>query len=137
MITKMTHVCVYVLNQDSAYDFYTNKLGFKVVTDAKMGEDARWLTVSPPEQPGLEITLMAVKEGMNFNKESAEAMAKLVKAGTFGFGVFECNDVFATYEELKAKGVQFTKPPKEEFYGTEALFKDDSGNWFSLVSNRK
>lgn len=69
--------------------------------------------------------------------ESAEAMAKLVKAGTFGFGVFSCNDVFATYEELKSKGVEFTKPPKEEFYGTEAMFKDDSGNWFSLVSNRK
>ena len=104
---------------------------------SKMGEDARWLTVSPPEQPELEITLMAVKEGMNFTKESAEAMAKLVKQGTFGFGVFSCNDVFATYEELKSKGVEFTKPPKEEFYGTEALFKDDSGNWFSLVSNRK
>jgi uncharacterized glyoxalase superfamily protein PhnB len=64
-------------------------------------------------------------------------MKELVKKGTFGFGVFQCNDIFATYEELKAKGVEFTKPPKEEFYGNEGLFKDDSGNWFSLVSNRK
>ena len=54
-----------------------------------------------------------------------------------GFGVFECNDLLATYEELKAKGVEFTKPPKKEFYGFEALFKDDSGNWFSLGEKSK
>lgn len=137
MITKMTHVCVYVLNQDSAYDFYTKKLGFKVITDAQMGKDARWITVSPPEQPDLEITLIPIKEGMNFTKSAAKAMEELVREGTFGFGVFKCNDIFATYEEMKAKGIEFTKPPKEEFYGNEALFKDDSGNWFSLVSNRK
>jgi predicted enzyme related to lactoylglutathione lyase len=102
-----------------------------------MGPDNRWLTVSPPEQPEFEITLIHIKEGMMFTKETAKAMIELVKKGTFGFGVFKCNDIFATYEELKAKGVEFTKPPKEEFYGIEALLKDDSGNWFSLVSNRK
>ena len=48
-------------------------------------------------------------------------------------GLFTCNDIFATYEELMAKGVEFTKTPKKEFYGTEAIFKDDSGNWFSLA----
>ena len=137
MITKMTHICIYVLNQDSAHEFYTNKLGFKVVTDALMGKDNRWLTVSPPEQPDFEITLVPIKEGMMFTKEAAKAMTELVKKGTFGFGVFKCNDIFATYEELKAKGVEFVKQPKEEFYGTEALLKDDSGNWFSLISNRK
>jgi hypothetical protein len=43
------------------------------------------------------------------------------------------NEQYATYEELKSKGVEFTKAPKKEFYATEALFKDDSGNWFSLA----
>lgn len=90
MITKLNHVSVFVLDQDSAYDFYVNKLGFNVHTDAAMG-------------PGMR-----------------------------GFGVFECKDLQATYEELKAKGVEFTKEPTREFYGYEALFKDDSGNWFSL-----
>ncbi len=132
MITRMSHVSIYVLNQDSAFDFYVNKLGFKVHTDAAMGEGVRWLTVTPPEQPELEITLMSITEGMMFTKESAATMKELVKKGTFGFGVFECKDIFATYEELKAKGVEFTKEPKKEFYGVEALFKDDSGNWFSL-----
>ena len=132
MITKLNHVSIFVLDQDSAYDFYVNKLGFKVHTDASMGPGKRWLTVTPPEQPELEITLMLVDDGMMFNKDSAEKMRELVRSGTFGFGVFECEDLRATYEELKAKGVEFTKPPTEEFYGYEALFKDDSGNWFSL-----
>jgi catechol 2,3-dioxygenase-like lactoylglutathione lyase family enzyme len=132
MISKLSHASFYVLNQDSAYDFYVNKLGFKVHTDAPMGPGMRWLTVCPPDQPELEITLMQVVEGQMFSAESAKAMRDLIKNGTFGYGVFECKDVFATYEELKAKGVEFKKEPTKEFYGIEALFKDDSGNWFSL-----
>jgi catechol 2,3-dioxygenase-like lactoylglutathione lyase family enzyme len=132
MITKMNHVSVFVLDQNSAFEFYVNKLAFKVHTDAAMGPGMRWLTVCPPKQPDLEITLMAINEGMMFTKETAEHMRSLVMKGTFGFGVFECDDIYATYEELKIKGVEFTKAPKEEFYGIEAILKDDSGNWFSL-----
>lgn len=125
-------MCIYALNQDSAYDFYVNKLGFSVHTDAPMGPGARWLTVCPPEQPELEITLFLVTEGEMFNKETAKVMTDLIKKGTFGAAVFTCKDLMATYEELKAKGVVFKKPPTKEFYGYEALFVDDSGNWFSL-----
>jgi catechol 2,3-dioxygenase-like lactoylglutathione lyase family enzyme len=132
MITKFSHITLYVLNQDSALDFYTNKLGFKVVTDVPMGPDSRWLTVSPPEQPDIEIVLFPITVGKMFPKETANTIIEMIKKGTFGCGVFECNDIYATYEELKTKGVEFMKAPKEEFYGTEALFKDDSGNWFSL-----
>src|SRR2546423_14444322 len=98
MITKLNHVNVFVLDQEKAFDFYVNKLGFKVHTDAPMGEGVRWLTVCTPMQPDLEIILMPITEGMLFDKESAEAMRALVKKGTFGFGVFECEDVYATYE---------------------------------------
>jgi catechol 2,3-dioxygenase-like lactoylglutathione lyase family enzyme len=128
----MTHVCVYVLDQNSAYDFYVNKLGFKVVTDAPMGEGARWLTVCPPEQPELEITLFLVTGSGMFSPETAKVMTELVKKGTFGAGVFTCKDLLATYEEMKTRGVVFKKAPTKEFYGFEALFVDDSGNWFSL-----
>ncbi len=137
MITKMNHVSIFVLDQDSAFDFYVNKLGFKVHTDASMGPGMRWLTVCPPEQPDLEISLMAIAEGMMFKKEAAGHMRNMVSQGTFGFGVFECNDLMATYQELKAKGVEFKKEPTKEFYGYEALFKDDSGNWFSLGQKEK
>ena len=132
MITKISHTSLFVTDQEKAYDFYINKLGFKVHTDAPMGPGMRWLTVCPPEQPDLEITLMPIEDGMMFKNGAAEQMRELVKKGTFGFGVFECNDLNATYEELKTKGVVFKKPPKKEFYGYEALFVDDSGNWFSL-----
>jgi len=137
MIAKLSHANIFVLDQESAYDFYVNKLGFKVHTDAPMGPGMRWLTVCPPDQPDLEIILMGINEGMTFTKESASIMRDLVSKGTFGFGVFECNDLLATYEELKAKGVEFTKAPTQEFYGFEALFKDDSGNWFSLGQKAK
>lgn len=137
MITRLSHTSIFVLNQDSAYDFYVNKLGFNVHTDAPIGPGMRWLTVCPPGQPDLEITLMPIEDGMNFKDGAAAQMRELVKKGTFGFGVFECNDLLATYEELKAKGVVFTKPPTKEFYGFEALFVDDSGNWFSLGEKNK
>lgn len=137
MITKLNHVSIFVLNQESAYDFYINKLGFKVNTDADMGAKGRWLTVSPPEQPDIEIALMSIDEKMLFNKDSAEKMRELVAAGTFGFVVFECDNMLATYEELRAKGVHFKKEPTKEFYGFSAVFEDDSGNWFSMSEKQK
>jgi catechol 2,3-dioxygenase-like lactoylglutathione lyase family enzyme len=136
MITRLNHASIYVLDQDSAYDFYVNKLGFIVHTDAPMGPGMRWLTVYPPEQPDLEITLMHVAPGMAWDEETAAQMRELVKKGTFGFGVFECNNLEATYAEMTAKGVVFRKPPTREFYGYEALFMDDSGNWFSLTEKK-
>lgn len=137
MITKMNHVSIFVLDQDSAYDFYVNKLGFKVNTDADVGDKGRWLTVNPPEQPDIELSLIAIDAKMMFNEESARAMRELVETGTFGFAVFECDDVLATYEELSAKGVKFKKEPTKEFYGINAVFEDDSGNWFSLGEKKK
>ena len=136
MISRISHVCIYVLDQESARRFYVDTLGFKIHTDAPMGPDMRWVTVCPPDQPDVEITLMPIRDGMMFTKETAESMKSLVKGGTFGFGVFETRDIYATYEELKAKGVQFKQAPKEEFYGIEAVFKDDSGNWFSLSQTK-
>ena len=130
MITKMTHVSLPVVDLDRAHDFYVNKLGFKVITDVPMPGGDRWLTVGPPEQPGFEIILSPISR---LPKEAGEALRGLIEKGTFGVGLFTSNDIFATYEELKAKGVEFTKAPKKEFYGTEAIFKDDSGNWFSLL----
>ncbi|MFC7522373.1 VOC family protein [Parapedobacter sp. GCM10030251] len=137
MITKMTVTNIHVINQDSAYDFYVNKLGFRVVDDIPMGPGTRWLTVSPPEQPDLQIVLFPVVVSKMFPQKTADTLIDLIKQGIFGCGVLTCTDIFATYEELKAKGVEFIKAPTEEFYGMEAFFKDDSGNYFSLqpISN--
>jgi len=137
MITKLSHTTIYVLDQDSALDFYVNKLGAQVHTDAQMAPGMRWITVTFPDHSEQEIILMPVKPGMSLNEQNASELKKLVAAGAFGFGVFETNDIHATYEELSSKGVEFTKPPTKEFYATEAIFKDDSGNWFSLTEKSK
>lgn len=132
MIQKMSHVTVWVLDQEAAKDFYVNKLGFDVNTDATMDNGYRWLTVSPKGQPELEIILMDSRPSAALDKEASERIQWLIKAGKLGAGVFDTADCRKTYEELKSKGVEFLSEPKEEFYGTEAVFKDDSGNWFSL-----
>ena len=85
MITKLNHVSIFVLDQDRAHDFYVNKLGFKVHTDSPMGPGKRWLTVCPPEQPDLEISLMHISEGMLFDADSAKAMRDLVEKETAEF----------------------------------------------------
>lgn len=132
MIQRFSHISVYVLDQDSAYDFYVNKLGFEVKTDASYGEGQRWLTVAPKGQPDLEVALMPLVADATLSEEQVAVLRDLVKAGVFGAGVLQTDDIHKEYEELKAKGVEFTRPPEEQFYGLEALFKDDSGNWFSL-----
>lgn len=137
MITRLSHYSIYVLDQDQAYDFYVNKLGFEVVTDATMDNGFRWLTVRPKQQQNTEIVLMPVRAGQMFDEQTAEQMRDLIRKGKLGSGVFETNDCRATYAELKAKGVEFMSEPKEQFYGVEALFKDNSGNWFSLTEHPK
>jgi catechol 2,3-dioxygenase-like lactoylglutathione lyase family enzyme len=135
MITRLSHTCIFVLNQERAKDFYVNKLGFKITMEADMGEQGKWITVSPPDQD-LDITLIQTDNVIMFKeKEKAKKLTELVETSTFGFGVFECKDIYATYEELKAKGVEFFKEPSETHYGFEAMFKDDSGNWFSLTQH--
>ena len=134
MITKLSHVPIFVLDQDSAYDFYVNKLGFEVKTDAKMDNGFRWLTVAPKQQgdDDMEIILMAT-EGPSADKEHMPAIRELVIKGALGAGVFHTDDCRGTYEELKAKGVKFRSEPEEQFYGIECVMEDDSGNWFSLT----
>lgn len=133
MIAKLSHATFYVHNHDEAKDFYINKLGFEVRSDATMGGGFRWLSVGPKDQPELEIVLMEINPSPFMSPEDAEAMKGLLSRGAFGTGVFETPNVQATFEEFSSKGVEFIQPPQQREYGTEALFKDNSGNWFSLV----
>jgi predicted enzyme related to lactoylglutathione lyase len=132
MIQRQSHTTVYCLSHESAYDFYVNKLGFEVKTDAKMDHGFRWLTVAPKGQ-SLEIALMEIKPGMMLDADTAETLRGLVRNGKFGIGVFETADIRATVADLEKKGVSIMQPPTERPYGIEALIRDDSGNWFSLT----
>ena len=137
MIQRMSHVTLFVNNQDEAKDFYVSKLGFDVRTDHTMESGFRWLTVGPKTQPEMEIALMKVAEGPMCDAETAATLEKLVKKGTFSVGVFETADCKRTYEELKGRGVEFMQEPEEQFYGIEAIGKDNSGNWFSMTQRVK
>jgi len=135
MITKHSHACVYVTDQDRARAFYTDKLGMEVRDDVRMGT-FRWLSVAPKTQPDACIVLMLVGAGPMLSEEQAGQLRALLEAGVLGAGVLETDDCRRDYDELKAKGVQFAREPKEMPYGIEALMRDDSGNFYSLTQRR-
>ena len=131
MITKLSHASLYARDQNKAYDVYVNKLGFKVHTDMTMDNGFRWLTVSPPQQPDVEIVLAEPNEPM-FAADLVPHVRALLEKDAMGGGVWEADDCQKTYEDLRAKGIEFTKPPTKEFYGVEALFKDGCGNCLAI-----
>jgi catechol 2,3-dioxygenase-like lactoylglutathione lyase family enzyme len=131
MIKRLNHVNVFVLDQERAKAFYTDTLGFEVRSDAVL-DGFRWLTVGPKDQPDLNILLADPAPPM-FSADDAAVVRELVAKGAIGGGVFETDDCQRTYEELSAKGVTFLHEPADRPYGVEALFRDDSGNWFSLT----
>ena len=138
MIRQMSHTNIFVLDQDSAKAFYTEKLGFETRFDMSMGEEFegagqgfRWLTVSPKEQPDLQIVLSSCDMGRS--PEQADQLRALVASGAIGAGVMTTDDCHKTYEELSAKGVTFLSEPAERPYGIEAMMRDDSGNMISLT----
>ena len=138
MIQRQSHSTIYVIDQDEALRFYRDILGFEVNTDMTMDDAGlRWLTVSPKGQPDLELILAEVTPGQMFSAENAEEMRALISRGAFGIGVFETDDIHGDYERLSKQGVEFVSPPKEQFYGTEAVVKDNSGNWFSLTQRNR
>ncbi|MEW2630781.1 VOC family protein [Streptomyces sp. NPDC048389] len=136
MIKGLAISTVWVLDQDRAKEFYTEKLGLEVRTDMTMGEGGmRWLTVGAKNQPEVELTLM-VPGSPAMDPESAEAMRTLISKGVLGAGVLATDDVHGDYEKLTARGVEFLQEPQERPCGTEAIFRDDSGNWFSFTERR-
>ena len=126
---------VWVHDQDEALAFYTQKLGMEVRSDVTLAElgDFRWLTVAPPGQPDIAIVLMAIPEPPVIDSETAEQIRTLMAKGFAGTVFLTTDDCRASYEELKARGVEFTEPPEERPYGIDAGFRDPSGNAFRLT----
>ena len=137
MIRRMSHATIFVNNQNEALEFYRDKLGFKVHTDAMVGPEFRWLTMCTNDQPDFEIILMEPKPGMLMDEEASRQLRSLMDKGVLGAGVFNTDDCRGTYEQMKAKGVEFKSEPTERPYGVEAVFRDNSGNWFSLTQTNE
>jgi len=99
-----------------------------------MENGLRWLTVTPPGQPDVEVVLAEPRAPM-VKEDLLPHIKALLDADAMGSGVWECDNCQKTYETLKNKGNEFMKPPTKEFYGIEALFKDGCGNWFSMTEH--
>lgn len=118
MITNIGTVAVYVEDQQKAKEFWTKKVGFKVITEQQMGPKAMWLEVAPENaQSRLVIYPKSMMQG-------SEKMTASI--------VFECNDVLETYKNMKANGVKFKEEPKEMPWGTYAQFSDEDGNEYLI-----
>jgi catechol 2,3-dioxygenase-like lactoylglutathione lyase family enzyme len=127
MLTRITHTFIYVLDQNEALDFYVGKLGMVVHTDADLG-NMRFLTVNLPGQPDVELGLMLPGPPI-LDEATAAQVRELVSKGAGGGGViFATDDCRATYERLRAAGVEFTQEPLERFYGTDCALRDPFGN---------
>lgn len=134
MISNISLVTIYCLDQDKARDFYVGVLGFEARTDITMGEGFRWLTVGHPSQPELEVTLM--KPGPPLDEEAADFVRRQLEKGQMGGLGLKVDDCRKTFTELSAKGVTFLQEPAERPYGVEAVMRDDTGNWLVLVEPR-
>jgi catechol 2,3-dioxygenase-like lactoylglutathione lyase family enzyme len=138
MLKQLTHVQVWVHDQDEALAFYTDKLGMELREDVTVPEmgNFRWLSVGVPGQDDVSITLMAVPGPPVFDEDTRKQIQSLLAKGASGGLFFATDDVRASYEELKSRGVEFGQEPTEQPSGVDAGFRDPSGNNFRMAQSR-
>ena len=124
-------VALRVLDQQRALEFYTQTLGFTPREDMDLGA-MRWLTVSPPDQPDVEVLLERLNPPI-VDEETRDQIDTLIAKGFGGTLFLEVDDCRATFDDLVAKGVEVVQEPMERFYGIDAAFRDDSGNQIRMT----
>jgi catechol 2,3-dioxygenase-like lactoylglutathione lyase family enzyme len=136
---RIANAQLWVHDQDEALAFYTEKLGMEVRADVTLPDMGgfRWLTVGPPGQDDIAITLMAIPGAPMMDDATAGQLRELVAKGFAGTVFLLTDDVRASYEELTARGVQFSETPEERPYGIDSGFHDPSGNSFRLTQVRQ
>ena len=115
-------------DHDAALTFYRDVLGFTVTQDVSMGE-YRWLSVTTPTQPELEITIQSVGGGPGTSEEDTRALDSLLAKGLLNPLIFSCDDVDAVFEHVRASGAEVLQEPADQFYGVrDCAFRDPAGN---------
>ena len=125
---------IYVHDQDEALNFYVEKLGFAVHTDARNG-DYRWLTVHHPDQPGFQLGLFK-PQPPTVDEASAQTLGEMVAKGAMPPLVLVVADCRAAYDRYRARGVEFTQEPVARFGSVHASFRDPSGNGWKTIEER-
>ncbi|HEY3192569.1 MAG TPA: VOC family protein [Solirubrobacterales bacterium] len=126
---------LWVHDQDEALAFWTEKVGMEVRADVTLPElgDFRWLAVGPPGQEDIAIVLMAIPGPPVMDAATKKQVEELMSKGFAGTIFLATDDINATYEELKGRGVEFTEEPSERPYGIDSAFRDPSGNAIRLA----
>jgi uncharacterized glyoxalase superfamily protein PhnB len=129
---------LWVHDQDEALAFWTDKVGFEVRSDVTVPEmgDFRWLTVGPRDQDGIDIVLMAIPGPPVMDDATRTQVADLTAKGFAGTVFLTTDDCQRSYEELSARGVEFTEKPEDRPYGIDCGFRDPSGNSVRLSQLR-
>lgn len=125
---------IYVRDQDEALNFYVEKLGFAVHTDARNG-DYRWLTVQHPGQSTFQLGLFK-PQPPTVDEASAQTLNGLVAKGAMPPLVLVVDDCRAAYDRYRTRGVEFTQEPIERYGSVDASFRDPSGNGWKLIEAR-
>jgi predicted enzyme related to lactoylglutathione lyase len=135
---RIANAQLWVHDQDEALAFYTEKVGMEVRADVTLAEmgDFRWLTVGPSGQEDVSIVLMAIPGPPVMDEETAGQVRGLMGKGFAGTVFLTTDDCQASYEELKARGVEFSEEPEERPYGIDSAFRDPSGNSIRLAEVR-
>jgi uncharacterized glyoxalase superfamily protein PhnB len=136
---KLANAQLWVHDQNEALAFWTEKVGMEVRSDVTLPEmgDFRWLAVGPPGQEDVSIVLMAIPGPPVMDAETAGEVTNLMSKGFAGTIFLTTDDVQASYEELKGRGVEFTESPEERPYGIDSGFRDPSGNSIRLTQVRE
>lgn len=134
MLNRLTHINLWVHDQDEALAFYTQKIGFELRDDITFAEfgNYRYLTVGPPLQPDVHL-ILGVPGPPVHDPATAAQMKELVGKGAMSGLSFQVDDCRATYEELKGRGVEMIQEPNNVPWGTDAAFRDLSGNHIRFV----
>ncbi|MBC7995885.1 MAG: VOC family protein [Rhizobacter sp.] len=128
-------VGLYVRDQDEALNFYVEKLGFRVHTDVRNG-DYRWLTVQHPDQPSFQLGLFTPGPPV-LDAATAQALRAIVAKGAMPPLVLSVDNCRAAYEQMLARGVEFTQEPTDRYGNVDAGFRDPSGNGWKMIESRR
>jgi catechol 2,3-dioxygenase-like lactoylglutathione lyase family enzyme len=129
MPQMIAHVALVVRNYDEAIAFYTRALGFRVFEDTDLGGAKRWVLVGPPDSKGTQLLLAQAAKA-----EQASRIGNQTGGRVFLF--LHTDDFWRDYQAINAQGVRFVREPKEETYGTVAVFEDLYGNLWDLIQRK-
>ena len=136
MNLTVSHTFITVSDQDQALQFYRDVIGLKVVNDVAF-DGLRWLALTPPAQPGVEIVLQVPEQYPDISPADRDAMAALVAKGLLAGVIFATDDCDATFEQLRAAGAEVMQEPIDQHYGVrDCAFRDPAGNMLRFSQSK-